>query len=186
MRQVPRSLVSMAVWPGQLPRHFERPHSRMAWCRKALCSNGIPSKIVVDKSGANAAGIREVNKILNRFGCPAKIQTVRSKFLNKMIEQDHRFVKRRIRHMRAFKSFRSALATLDGIEVTNIIRRQQFPSTTTSGFLQFTEIAGLVRPISRYSGHSISLQHIPLNHTLLRAPSPFMRKIMIFRSLNTP
>ncbi len=31
---------------------------------KALSSNGFPSKIVIDKSGANAAGIREVNKIL--------------------------------------------------------------------------------------------------------------------------
>lgn len=45
---------------------------------KALSSNGVPSKIVIDKSGTNAAGIREVNKILNRFGCPANIQTVRS------------------------------------------------------------------------------------------------------------
>lgn len=39
---------------------------------KALASNGIPSNIVIDKSGANATGIREVNKILSRFGCPAK------------------------------------------------------------------------------------------------------------------
>ena len=53
---------------------------------KALASNGIPSKIVIDNSGANAAGIREVNKILNRFGCPAKIQTVRSKYLNNLIK----------------------------------------------------------------------------------------------------
>ncbi|WP_299987342.1 DDE-type integrase/transposase/recombinase, partial [uncultured Ruegeria sp.] len=91
---------------------------------------------------ANAAGIREVNRILNRFGCPAKIQTVRSKYLNNMIEQDHRFIKRRIRHMCGFKSFRSASATLDGIEVANMIRKQQFPSTTTSGFRLFAEIAG--------------------------------------------
>ncbi|EEE35672.1 transposase [Rhodobacteraceae bacterium KLH11] len=47
---------------------------------KALSSNGIPGKIVIDKSGADAAGIREVNKILNPFGYPTKIQTVRSKF----------------------------------------------------------------------------------------------------------
>ncbi|WP_170428430.1 IS6 family transposase [Ruegeria arenilitoris] len=109
---------------------------------KALSSNEIPSKIVIDKSGANAAGIREVNKILNRFGCPAKIQTVRSKYLNNLIEQDHRFIKRRVRHMCGFKSFRSASATLDGIEVANMIRKQQFPSNTTSGFQLFAEIAG--------------------------------------------
>lgn len=53
---------------------------------KALSSNGIPNKIVIDKSGANAAGSREVNRILKRFGCSAKVQAIRSKYLNKMIE----------------------------------------------------------------------------------------------------
>ncbi|RBW52495.1 hypothetical protein DS906_20780 [Ruegeria sp. A3M17] len=57
---------------------------------KALSSNGIPNKIVIDKSSANAAGIREENTILKRFGCQAKVQTNRSKFLNNMIEQYHR------------------------------------------------------------------------------------------------
>ncbi len=71
----------------------------------ALSSNGIPGKIVIDKNASNAAGIREVNKILNRFGCPAKIRTVRSKYLNNLIEQDHRFIKRRIWHMCGFQSF---------------------------------------------------------------------------------
>ena len=109
---------------------------------KALSTNGIPSKTVIDKSGANAAGIREVNRILKRFGCLAKIQTVRSKYLNNLIEQDHRFIKRRIRHMCGFKSFRSASATLDGIEVANMIRKRQCPSNTTSGFQLFAEITG--------------------------------------------
>ena len=109
---------------------------------KALSSNGIPDKVVIDKSGANAAGIREVNRILKRFGCQAKVQTIRSKFLNNMIEQDHRFIKRRVRHMCGFKSFASASATLDGIEVANMIRKQQFSITATSGFQVFAEIAG--------------------------------------------
>ncbi len=109
---------------------------------RALEVNGLPRKIVIDKSGANAAGIREVNKILNRFGCLTKIETVRSKYLNNLIEQDHRFIKRRVRHMCRFKSFRSASATLDGIEVANMIRKQQFSSTATSGFRLFAEIAG--------------------------------------------
>jgi len=108
---------------------------------KALASNGIPIKIVIDKNGANAAGIREVNRILKRSGCQAKVQTIRSKYLNNMIEQDHRFIKRRVRHMRGFKSFRSASATLDGIEVANMIRKKQFSSDTTSSFRMFAEIA---------------------------------------------
>jgi len=53
---------------------------------KTLASCGIPLRIVIDKSGANGAGIKEVNKILTRFGCSTKITTVRSKYLNNRIE----------------------------------------------------------------------------------------------------
>ena len=49
---------------------------------KALSTNGIPEKIVIDKSGANTAGIRGVNKILKRFGYQLPITTIRSKYLN--------------------------------------------------------------------------------------------------------
>ncbi len=104
--------------------------------------NGLTRKNVIDKSGANAAGIREVINILNRFGCPAKIQTVRSKYMNNLIEQDHRFIKRRVRHLCGFKSFKSALATMDGIEVANMIWKKQFSSETTSGYRMFAEIVG--------------------------------------------
>ena len=104
---------------------------------KALSTNGIP-----DKSGANTAGIRGINKILKRLGCPAKIHTIRSKYLNNMIEQGHRFIKRRIRHLCGFKPFGSALTTLEGIEVANMIRKRQFSSAMTSGFRLFTELAG--------------------------------------------
>jgi len=108
---------------------------------KALSNNGIPLRIVIDKSGANGAGIKEVNKILKRFGCPTKISTVRSKYLNNIIEQDHRFIKRRTRPMLGFKSFHSAAATLGGIEGAQMIRKKQFGSEA-SGFSQFAELAG--------------------------------------------
>ncbi len=109
---------------------------------KAMSSNGTPSKFVTDKSGTDAAGIRKVNKFLNRFGCLAKIQTVMSRFLNNLIEQDNRSIKRRVRHMCGFKSFRSASENLCGIEVANMIRKRQFPSKTTSGFQLFAKITG--------------------------------------------
>jgi len=107
---------------------------------KALASSGIPLRIVIDKSGANGAGINEVNKILKRFGCPTKIATVRSKYLNNMIEQDHRFIKRRTRPMLGFKSFSSAAATLEGIEVAQMIRKKQF-GLKGNGFAQFSALA---------------------------------------------
>ena len=108
---------------------------------KALSSNGIPEKIVIDKSGANTAGIRGINRILKRFECQILIATIRSKYLNNIVEQDHRFIKKRTRPMLGFKSFRSASATLDGIEVAQMIRKKQFASKA-SGFQQFASLAG--------------------------------------------
>ncbi len=108
---------------------------------KALASSGIPLRIVIDKSGANGAAIKEVNKTLKRFGCPTKITTVRSKYLNNRIEQDHRFIKRRTRPMLGFKSFTSAAATLEGIEVAHMIRKNQF-DLPGDGFAQFAALAG--------------------------------------------
>ena len=57
---------------------------------KALSNNGIPLRIVIDKSGANGAGIKEVNKILKRFACPTEISIVRSKYLNNIVEHPSR------------------------------------------------------------------------------------------------
>ena len=108
---------------------------------KVLASCGIPLRIVIDKSGANGAGLKEVNKILKRFGCPNKITTVRSKYLNNLIEQDHRFIKRRTRPMLGFKSFHSASVTLEGIEVAQMIRKKQL-KCQGSGFAQFAALAG--------------------------------------------
>lgn len=60
---------------------------------RALEVNGLPRKIVIDRSGANTAGITAVNRMLRSFGCPISIEMVRIKYLNNMIEQDHRTIK---------------------------------------------------------------------------------------------
>jgi hypothetical protein len=39
---------------------------------RALEVNGLPRKIVIDKSGANTAGINAINRMLRRFGCPIR------------------------------------------------------------------------------------------------------------------
>jgi len=108
---------------------------------KTLASSGIPLRVVNDKSGANGAGIKEVNKTLRRLGCLAEITTVRSKYLNNRVEQDHRFIKRRTRPMLGFKSFSTAATTLEGIEVAHMIRKKQF-DLVASGFAQFAALAG--------------------------------------------
>lgn len=52
---------------------------------KTLSTNAIPSRIVIDNSGANAAGTRKLNRILRWFGCPAKVQAIGAKYRNNMI-----------------------------------------------------------------------------------------------------
>lgn len=49
-----------------------------------------------------------------------------NKYLNNLVEQDHRNIKRRIRLMTGFKSFRRAQTILAGIELVHMIRKGQY------------------------------------------------------------
>ena len=106
---------------------------------RAMEVNGLPRKIVIYKSGANTAGITAINRMLKRFGCPISIEMVRIKYLNNIVEQDPRTIKKRIRPMLGLKSFVSASATLEGIEVANMIRKGQM----TPGLCPFAQFAAL-------------------------------------------
>ena len=96
---------------------------------QAISSNGLPRACAIDKSGANTAALKEINAALRKVGSDRRIRVFRSKYLNNIVEQDHRGVKRRIRPMLGFKSFRSATATLDGIETAHMIRKGQLGSS---------------------------------------------------------
>jgi transposase-like protein len=80
----------------------------------------VPEKITIDKSGANTAAIESYNA-----NHETDIEIRRIKYLNNIVEQDHRAVKRVVRPMMGFKSFRSAAATLAGIELMHMIRKGQ-------------------------------------------------------------
>jgi len=55
------------------------------------------------------------------------ILVVRScRYLNNIVEQDHRAIKRRCSSMLGLKSFRTAAITFAGIELANRIRKRQF------------------------------------------------------------
>ena len=47
------------------------------------------------------------------------------KYLNNIVEQDHRFVKKITKTMKGFKAFHSAEATLAGIELHHMLRKGQ-------------------------------------------------------------
>ena len=87
---------------------------------KAIDQNGEPATITVDKSGANLAALEAINA---ERETPITIR--QNKYLNNIVEQDHRAIKRRIRPMMGFKDFRCARIILAGIEVMHMIRKGQ-------------------------------------------------------------
>ena len=109
--------------------------------KRAVGTNGIPDRIAIDKSGANLAGLQSLNVILKFTGVGQTIGIVQSKYLNNIVEQDHRFIKRITRPMLGFKAFHSAAATLAGIEAAHMIRKGQLSQTGVSPFKQFAALA---------------------------------------------
>ena len=87
---------------------------------KAMQANGVPEKVTMDKSGANKAAIDEINANREK---PMVVRQV--KYLNNIVEQDHRAVKRITKSMLGFKSFQSAKNILAGIELMHMIRKGQ-------------------------------------------------------------
>jgi putative transposase len=63
-------------------------------------------------------------------------------YLNNIVEQDHRNVKRRIIITTGFKDFESAQRTLAGIEIINIIGKDQIIDAKSSTFKTFHSLAG--------------------------------------------
>jgi putative transposase len=87
---------------------------------KAIRRHGVPAKITIDGSEANAAAIRSYN---TEHGTTIAIRQI--KYLNNVIEQDHRAVKRVTRPMLGFKAFEAAQRTLVGIELMHMIKKKQ-------------------------------------------------------------
>jgi len=112
--------------------------SAQKFLNKAIDHNGKPRIINIDKSGANTAGIRTWNR---RSLTSKKIKIRRVKYLNNIVEQDHRNIKRRITITTGFKEFESAQRTLAGIEIIHIIRKGQILNPKKSTFKTFCSMA---------------------------------------------
>ncbi len=82
-----------------------------------------------------------MNRLLLIHGWFWLIEILQVKYLNNIIEQDHRFIKMLTRPMKGFKSFSSASATLDGIEVAHLICKGQLSTDGQSAFQQFSALA---------------------------------------------
>jgi transposase-like protein len=92
--------------------------------QKALRSPNHPRPRIINVDGNPAypravAELKETRELGRRCCC----RPVR--YLNNIVEQDHRAIKRRVRSMQGFRSFHSAWRTIQGIETVNIIRKGQ-------------------------------------------------------------
>ncbi|CAH2560239.1 IS6 family transposase [Cardinium endosymbiont of Oedothorax gibbosus] len=96
--------------------------STLSFFRKAITENNIPKKVVIDKSGSNKAALDAINTDLDQ---DHTIQILQNKYLNNRVEQDHRFIKKRIKPMLGFKNFYSASITISGIENIRMIQKGQ-------------------------------------------------------------
>ena len=88
---------------------------------QAINLHDLPASITIDKSGANTAAI---NSVIADTGAGLLLR--QSKYLNNMVEQDHRAVERITQPMLGSKAFRSAARIIAGIETMHMIKKGQW------------------------------------------------------------
>jgi IS6 family transposase len=108
--------------------------SAQRFFRKALRAKHVtpPRVINVDK---NPAYPKAVGNLRKRGTLPKECKLRPVKYLNNLIEQDHRFIKRRVNPGMGFWSFDTAWRTLQGYEATNQLRKGQVKRTTRGDIL---------------------------------------------------
>ena len=98
--------------------------------RKAMKNNGTPRVITLD---AYADSHRAISELKSAGTMPHRVRIRSSKYLNNVVEQDHRRIKHRIRPMLGFKRFEAAAITISGIELAEKIRKHQFKTGKLPG-----------------------------------------------------
>ena len=99
---------------------------------KSIERNVKPELINIDKSGANTTAI----KLYNRRNY-SNIKIRQCKYLNNIVEQDHRMIKWRIMLGLGFKEFESAKRTISGIEVVRMIKKNPLFNPEKSTYKSF-------------------------------------------------
>ncbi len=100
----------------------------LRFLKKAMRRHGVPEKITIDGSAANEAAIKSYNA---EHGTAIIIR--KTKYLNNIVEQDHRAVKRVTRPMLGFKAFEAAQSTFTGIELMHMLRKGQLIDGSEQG-----------------------------------------------------
>jgi transposase-like protein len=97
--------------------------------RRAIERHGAPERITLDGYPATHSAVAGLKKS-GVLRPQTKVWT--SKYLNNIVEQDHRRVKQRIYPMLGFKQLRNAAVTIGGIELVQKIRKGQFDTSAVA------------------------------------------------------
>ena len=105
---------------------------------QAMGRHGVPQKVSIDGSPANKAAVLELAATAAK---PIELRQI--KYLNNLIEQDHRAIKRIVRPMLGFKSWPCACILITGIETMHMIKKGQLDKqgTATSAAELFYSLA---------------------------------------------
>lgn len=142
--------------------------------RMAIRHHGEPEVVSIGKSGANT---------LNA-GKPEEETIRQNKYLNNLEQQDHRNIKRRIRPMLGFNSFRRAQTLLAGIELVHMIRKGQYqhpPSDGLSAAEQFYLLAAGKTGSATFADFTLLMRQ-SRNNCYFTSTSEFRQEIRRFFS----
>ncbi len=103
----------------------------------------VPRVINVDKNAAYPKAIAELKAV---GILPEAVELRQVKYLNNLIEQDHRFIKRLTKPGMGFFSFETARQTLQGFEMMNMIRKGQVQDVAKG------DVGGQVALVARLFG----------------------------------
>lgn len=110
--------------------------------KRLIHDYGQPRSIVTDKYAPSLKAIKELKEagILGQH-----VNHWKSKYLNNILEQDHRQVKGKLTYVKNFQSTYTAATTIKGIEVVSALYKESRREITLFDFSPWDEIESLFR-----------------------------------------
>lgn len=116
--------------------------STKAFFKRLIKDYGQPRTIVTDKYAPSLKAVKE----LKESGILLKsVNHYKSKYLNNILEQDHRQVKGKLPYGNSFQSVRTAATTIKGIEVVSALYKETRREISLFEFSPWDEIENLLR-----------------------------------------
>jgi transposase-like protein len=116
------------VWVSwRMDETYMKVKGQWYYLYRAVDKTGQTIDFLLTEQRDEQAAKRFLTKAIRRHGVPEKITIAirKIKYLNNIVEQDHRGVKRVTRPILGFKSFEAAQGTLVGIELMHMIKKKQ-------------------------------------------------------------